>query len=100
MARTRRVRHAAPRHARYVRHFVSPHATVVKTTVKQTESAPAAPAAVTTVDRKTVIHRNDAGDVTRRTRVDRQDANGNQTRVFHESHSDAGDPPPPPSSPN
>ena len=55
-------------------------------------------AATTTIDRKTVIHRDDDGDVTRHTRIEKTDPDGTQTTIEHHSttapetdHSDSDD---------
>lgn len=73
-----------------------PAKVVAKRTVvvdRQPAPPPAEPQPAAMVDRKTVIHRDENGDVTRRTRIDKQDADGNHTTVIHRS-TDAAPPSP------
>ena len=90
-----RVRHVV-RHHHPVRHAAT--TTIARQQTQTTVAAPAAeqaaqPAAAT-VDRKTVIHRDDNGDVSRHTVIQKQDPDGSQTTIEHRSHTDADDVPP------
>ena len=71
------------------------HATAVAAAPAPREGEP-----VATIDRKTVIHKDADGGVTRETRVERQDANGDTTVVRHSSQTppdpDAAPPSPEP----
>lgn len=93
-------------HPRHVvrRHHVAHHAATTTVAQKRTETTvtptaapvadqPAAPAAAI-IDRKTVIHRDDNGDVSRHTVIQKQDPDGTQTTIEHHSHTDADDVPP------
>ena len=82
------------------RHRVVHHAAT--TVAQQQPAAPAqAPAADqvaqpvdATLDRKTVIHRDDNGDVSRHTVIQKQDPDGTQTTIEHHSTSTPDDVPP------
>ncbi len=82
------------------RHRVVHHAA---TTVAQRQpmAPPQAPAADqaaqptdATIDRKTVIHRDDNGDVSRHTVIEKQAPDGSQTTIEHHSTSTPDDVPP------
>ena len=90
-------------HPRHVvrRHRVAHHAATTTVARRETETTTtAAPAdqaaqpAAATIDRKTVIHRDDNGDVSRHTVIQKQDPDGTQTTIEHHSHTDADDVPP------
>jgi hypothetical protein len=80
-------------------HPVARQTTTVVEQQQQTQpaQAPAADAAAqpaaATIDRKTVIHRDDNGDVSRHTVIQKQDSDGNQTTVEHRSTTTPDTPP-------
>jgi hypothetical protein len=82
-----------------------PRTTVLSQSAQaQSVTEPAAPsgdqlAASSVIDRKTVIHRDADGGVTRHTVIEKQDPNGDKTVIDHRSAQPADEPPAPPPSP-
>ena len=80
-----RPRHIARRHRVFHHHAAA---------VAQQRMAPPQTPAAATFDRKTVIHRDEDGDVTRHTMIEKQGADASQTTIEHRSTTTPDDAPP------
>ena len=95
----------APAPRRIVHHHRVVHHRATMAADHRTVAPPAPPApaadqpaepASATIDRKTVIHRDDNGDVSRHTVIEKQGSDGSQTMIEHRSTTPSDDVPPHP----